>query len=260
MYEPFYESLLRRGGGSWFDFEGLIRDIYVAVLRPGDAALDAGAHKGDHTFQMAQAVAPNGRVIAIEAAPELARGLVALAETSYRRFAGIVDIRGVGLSDRPGTGTLYFAPEAPGLSGLRNRTGIVPGAMVEHQVELATLDAICESVPGPIRFMKIDIEGSEFDALRGGRQTILRDRPAIVFEHDRDSPRHFGYTIEELVSWFRSIDYHVSDFFTNSYDSSEAWTGTMMWNFLALPVGYANAEPVFDAVRATLAGYLPPGA
>jgi len=257
MYVRFYESLLRQAGGVWFDFEGLIRDIYVALLRPGDVAVDAGAHQGDHTLQMAQAVAPGGRVIAIEAAPELVRALAALVQTSYRQLAEIVDIREVGLSDRHGRGTFYYAPEAPGLSGLRNRGQMVPGPLKEFAVDLAPLDSVCQSAPGPIRFMKIDIEGAEYDALRGGRQTILRERPVIVFEHDRDSPRHFLYSIQDLVGLFRSLDYHIYDFFNNPYDAIEAWSDTMMWNFIALPEGYANTATIFGAVRNTLSAQFP---
>jgi FkbM family methyltransferase len=257
MYRKFYESLLSQAGGTWFDFEGLIRDIYAALLRPGDVAVDAGAHKGDHTLQMAQAVAPDGRVIAIEAAPELVKALAALLQTSFPQLAEIVDIREVGLSDRHGTATFYYAPEAPGLSGLRNRGQMVPGPLVEFTVDLAPLDFICQSAPGPIRFMKIDIEGAEFDALRGGRQTILRDRPVIVFEHDRDSPRHFLYSIEDLVGLIRSLDYHVYDFFNNSYDVIDAWSDTMMWNFVALPEEYGEAGKIFGAVRRTLSGQFP---
>lgn len=251
-YRKFYESLLREAGGTWFDFEGLIRDIYVAVLQPGDVVVDAGAHKGDHTFQMAQAVAPNGLVIAIEAAPKLAAGLAAQLKTSYRHLAGIVDVRAVALSDRRGKGTLYYAPEAPGLSGLRNRGAVVPGPLVEFEVELAPLDAVCGTLPQPIRFIKIDIEGGEFDALRGAGQTIRRHRPVIVFEHDHDSPQHFGYSLEDLARMFRSLDYHVYDFFHNCYDEIEPWRDTMMWNFIALPEGYDNAEAIFSAVRISM--------
>jgi len=257
MYRKFYEALLRQAGGSWFDFEGLIRDIYVTLLRPGDVAVDAGAHRGDHTFQMAQAVAPHGRVIAIEAAPELVKGLYAQLANSYRHFAGIVDIRDVGLADRQGKATFYYAPEAPGLSGLRNRGQIVPGPLLEFEVDVVPLDFICHSAPRPIRFIKIDIEGGEFDALRGGRQTIFADRPVIVFEHDRESPRQFEYAMEDLLGLFRSLGYHLYDFFNNSYDEIEAWGDTMMWNFIGLPEGYEEAEKVFGAVRRTLSGVLP---
>src|SRR3954452_22328546 len=107
MYRNFYESVLKQTGGSWFDFEGLIRDIYVVLLKPGDTAVDAGAHKGDHTFQMAQAVAPNGQVIAIEVAPELVHHLMELRSTTYRHLSGVIDIRGIGLSDTHRTGSFF---------------------------------------------------------------------------------------------------------------------------------------------------------
>ena len=41
MYREFYQTLVAQSGNTWFDFEGLIRDIYVAILHPGDIAIDA---------------------------------------------------------------------------------------------------------------------------------------------------------------------------------------------------------------------------
>jgi FkbM family methyltransferase len=254
MYRDFYASLLQQAGGTWFDFEGLIRDIYVALLEPGDTAVDAGAHKGDHTFQMAEAVGPTGRVIAIEAAPALLDNLFSLRDTGNRRVASVVDIRGIGLSDAHRTATFFYAPEAPGLSGLRNRDAVVSGRVIEYQVNLAPLDVICRSAPGPIRFIKLDIEGGEYDALRGATETLRRHRPVLVFEHDHESPAYFSYSVADLVDLLRSLDYHIFDFFANSYDDASYWEDTLMWNFVALPQGFPNPRIIFDAVRKTLGG------
>jgi FkbM family methyltransferase len=252
MYREFYESLLNQVGGSWFDFEGLIRDIYVALLRPGDVCVDAGANRGDHTFQMAQAVAPNGRVIAIEAAPPLVDEISKLGRKGYPRLWPLIDLYGVGLSDHPGRATFFFAAETPGLSGLRNRPAIVPGPVTEFQVNLLPLDEIRKTVARPIRFMKVDLEGGEYDALRGAQSVLREDRPVLVFEHDAESPHHFSYTIHDLVQLFRSLHYGLFDFFGNSYNEPAAWRETVVWNFLALPDDYPQSKDIFKVVRNTL--------
>ncbi len=248
----FYENLLQQAGGRWFDFEGLIRDVYVALLRPGDVVVDAGANRGDHTFQMAQAIAPDGRVIAIEAVPELAEHLLRTLRSSYPHLAGVVDVRGIGLSDRHRTAPFYYAPEQSGLSGLRNREVLAQYHVQEIEVRLAPLDFICRDLPGRLRYAKIDVEGAEFEALRGGVQTLRRHRPAVVFEHDRDSPRHFGYGVEDLLALFHGLAYRIYDLFGNSYDRPEPWADTLVWNFVALP-DERDTEVVFGTVRRTLA-------
>jgi FkbM family methyltransferase len=253
MYHEFYQSLLHQAGGSWFDFEGLIRDIYVDLLRPGDVAVDAGANRGDHTFQMAKAVAPQGRVIAIEAAPPMVAEITSLGRVGYPDLWPVVDLYEVGLSDHSGRAMFYFSPENTGLSGLSNRPGLVPGQFTEFEVKLLPLDEICKDAARPIRFIKIDIEGGEYHALRGAQNTLRADRPVLVFEHDLGSPRFFSYTIEDMILLFRSVGYDLFDFFGNVYNQVAPWKETMVWNFLAVPEGYSQRNRIFDVVRSRLA-------
>jgi hypothetical protein len=50
-------------------YEVLTERLYAAWLRPGDVAIDAGAHVGRHAIGMAQAVGHNGKVHAFEPSP-----------------------------------------------------------------------------------------------------------------------------------------------------------------------------------------------
>jgi FkbM family methyltransferase len=254
MYSEFYKSLLDQAGGKWFDFEGLIRDIYVAILRPGDVAVDVGAHRGDHTFQMAQAIAPNGLVVAIEAAPPMLEEITRIGKQYYSNLLPLIDLRGIGLSDHSGKTTFFFAAEAPGLSGLHSRPGIVPGPLTEFEVNLTRFDEISGTLERPICFMKVDVEGGEYHSLRGAQDTLRNDRPVVVFEHHYESPGFFSYTTADLVELFRSLQYDLFDFFGNSYTELASWNAPMIGNFLALPENYSRREDIFDVVRNTLAG------
>ena len=51
------------------------------------------------------------------------------------------------------------------------------GAEAEETLEVTTVD---ESVPLPISFMKMDIEGSELQALRGAAHQIEENRPKLA--------------------------------------------------------------------------------
>jgi hypothetical protein len=64
--DPFLAALGAKTG-DWPDFEGLIRDIYVAFLRGGEVAVDVGVNEGHHLVQIAQAVGSRGKVIGVEA-------------------------------------------------------------------------------------------------------------------------------------------------------------------------------------------------
>lgn len=244
----FYQDLLRQAGGSWFDFEGLIRDIYVACLKPGDWVVDAGAHKGTHTFQMAQAVAPGGRVIAIEAVPALVEQL----KNCCHHLLPLVDFHACGLSHTDGTANFYFAPEVPGLSGLRNRQVLAAHRVEKLTIPITTLDRLCADAAGDIRFVKIDVEGGEYDALRGGTLMIKRHQPVVVFEHSTTSPAEFGYSLPELLGLWSALGYRLYDFFGNSRDEASSWEDDAGDNFLAFPTAFKHAPEIFAVVQATL--------
>jgi FkbM family methyltransferase len=243
-YSSLYKDLLRQTNrnGGWFDFEGLIRDIYVTILKPGDWALDVGAHLGTHTFQMAQAVAPTGKVIAIEAVPQFAQ----------RLGAACVEVHSCGVSDREGTATFYFAPEVAGLSGLRYRSILDSHKVESFEVRLTTIDRICSGASRQIRFIKIDIEGAEYDALRGARQTIERHQPLITFEHAMGTPGDFGYAIEDMMAMWDSLGYSVYDFFGNQYATAQHWADSMVGDYLAFPRTFVDRRRIFKVVHGSL--------
>lgn len=253
-YHDFYKDLLAQNGGNWFDFEGLIRDIYVDLLKPGDWAIDAGAHQGGHTVQMAQAVAPNGRVVAIEPVPMLVKTLRKTAKVHFPHFRKVIEYHCCGLSDSKRREVFYFAPDVAAQSGLRKRTVIASQRVEEFKIPVTTLDRMCAGASRPFRFLKIDIEGGEYHALRGAMRTIARDRPVIVFEHNATSPADFGYTMEQMRALWRELDYRVYDLFGNAYAESEAWNDLMVWDFLALPRLFPAPDRIFEVVRKTLAG------
>ena len=60
-------------------------------------------------------------------------------------------------------------------------------------VATTTLDG---TIPGdqPIAFIKMDIEGGEFHALKGAVKTIKRWQPVIVFEAGNKSTGQYGVT------------------------------------------------------------------
>jgi precorrin-6B methylase 2 len=124
------------GGGSWhqerlrqlqaaFDLRTyrVIRDdlatqaVLAAVLRPDSHVIDIGANRGEVLEQMIR-LAPNGRSLAYEPIPDLARQLA-------ERFPQAI-VRQVALSQETGTSTFHHVSDAPAYSGLRLRDDLPP--------------------------------------------------------------------------------------------------------------------------------------
>ena len=62
-----------------------------------------------------------------------------------------------------------------------------------------------------IDFIKIDVEGAELQVIRGGIETIRRNRPIIVFEHGLGAADYYGTRPEHMYECMVSgCGFHVS--------------------------------------------------
>jgi FkbM family methyltransferase len=178
-------------GGGTFDCRAFTDDLYhllpsreAAVLetirgrlREGSTFVDAGANIGFFTVLAAQIVGPSGRVFAIEMLPETADRL-----RRHVRRNGLSNVTVVeeALSDESGQEITATVPEHK-----FGRASIVLGSRGEVactiSVHTRTMDEIFAEVDGMIDLIKMDLEGAEAKALRGGARTLARTR-AVIFE------------------------------------------------------------------------------
>jgi FkbM family methyltransferase len=167
------------------------------VLRPGDLAVDVGAHKGGYTYWMRRCVGPHGRVFAFEPQRDLAEYL----ERTVSIFGwNNVVIEAIGLSSSrgslpltiPGNGPSPSATLVPGSHGADARIAEVPVETLDDYLDRA-------SVSRSVRLIKCDVEGLELEVFRGAEQTLEEHRPALLFESearhnpDRSVQEVFGY-------------------------------------------------------------------
>ena len=193
-------------------FEAIVADLYRAVLRPGDLAVDGGANEGFHAFPLADLVGPSGQVLAFEPIGWRAEWLAREA-----RERGLPQLRVFerALAEREGAAPFHWVRNADGYSGLQPRSGhpVVPDVEIVT-VRTAALDGLLEGARGPWRFCKLDLEGGEFRALQGAARALGRHRPVLVFENDRaGSARTYGYGPEEFFGFFDALGYRLRDLF-----------------------------------------------
>ena len=179
---------LRPSQGARYDAQTL--KVMSRVLGADSVCIDIGASEGAILKRILKA-APKGKHFAIEALPHLAEAL--------RRNFPNVRVHGCALSDRTGETPFQFVKNRPAFSGLRRRTYKFgyPAEVEEIRVDMKRLDDI---VPEDVQvdFIKIDIEGGEYDAMLGGEETINRCRPIIVFEAGNRSTAYYGVTPEMI--------------------------------------------------------------
>lgn len=157
--------------------------VMKLVLRRDSNCIDLGAHKGD-ILQHMVTLAPEGVHHAFEPLPHLAAFL-------RKQFPG-VSVHQAAAGDTNGRTEFQHVENAPAYSGIRRRIYDRP----DPEITTIEVDAIAlDDVVPPerdISFMKLDIEGGEYHALKGATGTIHRSRPVIVFEAGRKSTGQYG--------------------------------------------------------------------
>jgi len=139
------------------------------ILQAGDTFVDVGANVGFFTLIASARVGPEGRVLAFEPNPNLAKKL---RITLDRNNIHNVTLLSQAVSDQAGVAQLYFAPFE---QGIENASLLTFGHENGRQVEVTTLDkALTENNLERVDLLKLDVEGLEGNVLRGCREHIRR--------------------------------------------------------------------------------------
>jgi len=176
--------------------------IFRSFLKSGMSVLDVGANLGLHTMYAASIVGPNGYVLAVEPSVKNVRLLEASRRHNGFDWVSVVQVAagrqvGILVLNADSKGTTSQAPEA---------LATLMGA------EMATFVPLDILIPleRKIDFIRIDIEGAEYNALVGLQQAIQRCRPIIVSAFTPGSmPGISGVKGIEYLHWLIERDYRL---------------------------------------------------
>ncbi|MFJ7899242.1 FkbM family methyltransferase [Streptomyces sp. NPDC096198] len=131
-------------------------------------AVDVGGWYGPWTHRLARRA---DRVVTVEPVPHLARLLSATAPANVRVVPAAA-------SDHQGTAGLWLPPGDEGDRGV--------SSLVRRDIHARSFEVPCVTLDGlelhDVGFVKIDVDGNEPAVLRGARDILTRDRPALFIE------------------------------------------------------------------------------
>ncbi len=210
MVYPAKDMYVGRSLALYGEFSEGEAEIFRHLVRPGDMVVEVGANIGAHTVLLARLAGPEGAVLAFE--PQAILFQIMCANLALNSIVNVVAEQ-KGLGRRPG-----FAHIPPLDYGANSNFGGVSLDMVDkgERVPVAILDAYHLE---KCAFIKIDVEGMEFQVLEGAADTIHRLRPAMYIENDRKEKSHD--LIELLFSmgyrlwWHTPTLFHADNFAGN---------------------------------------------
>ena len=168
-------------------------------LREGNAYIDAGANIGHLAFAAKSIVGNSGNVYASEANPHPYNYLTANSRVNGYNVNSFNCI----LSSSSG-GELYVsnlhADDCNSIVDANDRNNHI-------SVKAKSLDDVLSDLTA-IRLLKIDIEGYEFQALKGAGKT-LEITDIVYFEHSREMSRKYGYSSKGLYELFLSKGFKI---------------------------------------------------
>ena len=67
-----------------------------------------------------------------------------------------------------------------------------------------------------VKLIKCDVQGADLKALKGGRATIEKDKPLVLFEFEPAPSLLLGDTLEDYFTFFSHLGYRVSLIYENN--------------------------------------------
>ncbi len=186
----------------WKGDKGAFEEVWEEKLyvtpQPGDIVLDVGAHIGAYSSFALKHAGEKGLVICIEPDPRNAR----LLRTNLERIKGSYRVHEVAVSDKPGTMELHHHA----LYSATTHTGPrLENDVDSFSVKVGTIDEICSPLTR-LDVLKMDIEGAELKALKGGAATLRRFHPHIAMEYHRPE---MGSPVEDVIHLLEDLGYRV---------------------------------------------------
>lgn len=170
-HDPVTAEVLYCGLPDWAEMSFLL-----SFLRADDTFIDVGANVG--TYTLLGAGIEGVRVVAFE--PDHHARAQARANLARNGWTDRADLRPEAVADQLGRGRVTAG------RGPMNRLvqGDPGGSAPVHDVEMTTLDYLlgAGTIDERVALVKVDVEGGEVAALRGGETLLRRGRPALILE------------------------------------------------------------------------------
>ncbi len=189
-------------------YEPELVNLFKRALKPGMTVLDIGANIGYFSVLAAGLVGNSGQVHAFEpdatCFARLKKNLAALPWAQAHSIA---------VGDQAGTARFHYSKKGDETGWGSLLLGEDNACAQETLVPVMSLDAwACGQAIRRVDFIKMDVEGAEYRALKGAEALLYKHRPVIVAELNEVCLRRDHREPTDVLSLLRTAGYNTFSF------------------------------------------------
>ncbi|GIV05871.1 MAG: hypothetical protein KatS3mg016_1446 [Fimbriimonadales bacterium] len=182
----------------------------IAPSLTGKVVYDIGANIGITTLFFARAVGEQGLVVAFEPVPPTAQRLRDNVQINRLDNVRVYELA---LGDEEAQAEISYAAEASGIATLRQDLTLHYQKnyyMQSFQIEVVPLDVLLkrEQLPLP-DFIKMDVEGFEWQVLRGAQKILKEAHPQLFLELHGASREERYQTWLQIYQYLTQLGYAI---------------------------------------------------
>lgn len=195
--------------GYW---EKWITDYFITIIKSGDTILDIGCNVGYYTLLCRNYVGDTGKVVAFDANPELVSMVNdTLAINGYQNNCICYNYA---VCSENGEKTFCIQDKYLGGSHLLNKPH---KNRIEHELVVKSIK-LDDFINEKVDIIKIDVEGSEFDVLKGAEKILYNNKNIKIITEF--SVKRFINSEDSLDDFFLYLNKLGFNAFEIKYDST----------------------------------------
>jgi FkbM family methyltransferase len=189
---------------SWYLQQGIppepeVVHLMSRVVQEGDFVVDAGANVGFFTLLLSQYVGSSGAVLAVEPG---SNNLPKLLGNKEKNKLNNIQFCTSPLAETAGMTQFHLSRDSGVNACWKNDTTVIESV----EIQAVTLDTICIDTP---KLIKMDIEGSELEALKGAEKLLQKHPPYIVLEFNVGALEQMGASPDAIRDFMRQRGYDL---------------------------------------------------
>lgn len=185
-------------------YDMLATRILKKYCRPDSNCVDVGAHQGEFLRSFLR-FAPQGTHFAFEPLPYFFNRL----NTRFAKYSNC-KIYNYALSNSEGLSPFNYVVTNPAYSGIRKRT--YDRKIEKDKIINVYRKRLDDIIPArqSIDFIKIDVEGGEYDVMEGAQKILNTWNPLVLFEFGMGGSDAYGITPEKMYEFLDRLGYRIS--------------------------------------------------